>query len=78
MRARWFSIFNKSCTIKRNQKFQEWLVVCFRRQMRTFSENEKQRYRINTHRLIGVERGIGLSTCQLLFCNCGDKDSFTC
>jgi pimeloyl-ACP methyl ester carboxylesterase len=43
-------------------------VACrlFRRQMRTFSENEKQRYRINAHRLIGVEEVLGYPLAQPL------------
>ncbi|MCC6373772.1 MAG: alpha/beta hydrolase [Moraxellaceae bacterium] len=53
-------------------------VACrlFRRQMRTFSENEKQRYRINAHRLIGVEEVLGYPTCPTIVAT-GNYDSFT-
>ncbi len=53
-------------------------VACrlFRRQMRTFTENEKQRYRINAHRLIGVEEVLGYPTCPTIVAT-GNYDSFT-
>ncbi|MBK7301203.1 MAG: alpha/beta hydrolase [Moraxellaceae bacterium] len=53
-------------------------VACrlFRRQMRTFSENEKQRYRINAHRLIGVEEVLGYPICPTIVAT-GNYDSFT-
>lgn len=53
-------------------------VACrlFRRQMKTFSENEKQRYRINAHRLINVEEVIGYPNCPTIVAT-GNYDSFT-
>ena len=53
-------------------------VACrlFRRQMRSFSENEQERYRINARRLLAVEEVLGYPSCPTVVAT-GDYDSFT-
>jgi pimeloyl-ACP methyl ester carboxylesterase len=48
----------------------------FHRQMRSFHENEQQRYRINAHRLLEVESILGYPDCETLVAT-GEYDSFT-
>jgi pimeloyl-ACP methyl ester carboxylesterase len=48
----------------------------FHRQMRSFHENEQQRYRINANRLMEVESILGYPECETLVAT-GEFDSFT-
>lgn len=48
----------------------------FHRQMRSFHENEQQRYRINARRLMEVEGILGYPSCPTLVAT-GEYDSFT-
>lgn len=48
----------------------------FHRQMRSFHENEQQRYRINAARLLEVESILGYPSCETLVAT-GEYDSFT-
>lgn len=48
----------------------------FHRQMRSFHDNEQQRYRINARRLLEVESILGYPTCETLVAT-GEYDSFT-
>lgn len=48
----------------------------FHRQMRSFHENEQQRYRINANRLLEVESILGYPECETLVAT-GEYDSFT-
>ncbi|HET8730735.1 MAG TPA: alpha/beta hydrolase [Moraxellaceae bacterium] len=48
----------------------------FHRQMRSFHENEQQRYRINARRLLEVESILGYPECETLVAT-GEFDSFT-
>lgn len=48
----------------------------FHRQMRSFHENEQQRYRINARRLLEVESILGYPSCPTLVAT-GEYDSFT-
>ncbi len=48
----------------------------FHRQMRSFSDNEQARYRINARRLLEVEGILGYPTCETLVAT-GEYDSFT-
>lgn len=48
----------------------------FHRQMRSFHENEQQRYRINARRLLEVESILGYPECETLVAT-GEYDSFT-
>ena len=44
--------------------------------MRSFSENEQERYRINARRLLAVEEVLGYPSCPTVVAT-GDYDSFT-
>lgn len=53
-------------------------VACrlFRRQMKNFTENEQERYRINARRLLSVEEVLGYPSCPTVVAT-GEYDSFT-
>lgn len=53
-------------------------VACrlFRRQMKNFTENEQERYRINARRLLSVEEVVGYPSCPTVVAT-GEFDSFT-